>query len=82
MWPVETWHFAQFVQEYTYISMATFVCAHSTAILTNRGASELVEECISYALQVRTRTIQEKQPENYFLLYIVKQHVHVHVRIM
>ena len=31
------------------ISMATLVCAH--------GPSELVEECIFYALQVRTRTI-------------------------
>ena len=37
--------------------MATLVCAHSTAILTNRGASELVEDCIFYALQVRARII-------------------------
>ena len=39
------------------ISMATLVCAHGTAILTNHGPSELVEERIFYALQVRTRTI-------------------------
>ena len=32
----------RFVQE--CISMATLVCAHSTAILTNRGPSELVAE--------------------------------------
>ena len=35
----------------------TRVCAHGTTILTNREPSELVGECIFYALQVRTRTI-------------------------
>ena len=44
--------FAPFIQE--RISMATLVCAYSTANLTNRGPSELVEECIFYSLQVRT----------------------------
>ena len=34
-----------------------YVCTHGTTILTNRGPSELVEERIFYALQVRTRTI-------------------------
>ena len=33
--------------------MATLVCAHGTAILANRGPSELVAECIFYALQVK-----------------------------
>ena len=33
------------------------VCAHSTAILTNCGPSELVEERIFYAVQVRAPTI-------------------------
>ena len=33
------------------------VCAHGTTILTNREPSELVEERIFYALQVRTQTI-------------------------
>ena len=33
------------------------VCAHGTTILTNHESSELVGECIFYALQVRTRTI-------------------------
>ena len=33
------------------------ICAHGTTILTNRESSELVEECILYALQVRTWTI-------------------------
>ena len=41
------------------ISMATLVCAHGTAILTNRGPSKLVAECIFYALQVRTWTIRK-----------------------
>ena len=49
------WHFAPFVQE--CISMATLVCAHGTAILTNHEASELVIELIFYAVQVRTRII-------------------------
>ena len=31
--------------------MATLVCAHGTANLTNRGASEFVEERIFYALK-------------------------------
>ena len=48
-------HFAPFARE--CVSMATLVCAHGTTILTNREPSELVEECILYALQVRTRTI-------------------------
>ena len=39
------------------ISMAILVCARATVILTNRGPSELVAECICYALQVRTWTI-------------------------
>ena len=39
------------------ISMATLVYAHGTANLTNCGPSELVEEHIFHALQVRTRTI-------------------------
>ena len=75
MWPVQqasrnAWRFALFIQE--CIAMATLVYAHGTAILTNHGASKLVEERISYAIQVRTRTIISK---NYrlkiFLLYIV-----------
>ena len=37
------------------IFMATLVCAHGTASLTNREPSELVEERIFYAFQVRTR---------------------------
>ena len=48
-------HLVPFVQE--CISIATLVCAHGTANLTNRGPSELVEECIFCALQVRTQTI-------------------------
>ena len=47
--------FAPFVRE--CISMATLVCAHGTANLTNHGPSELVEERIFHALRVRTRTI-------------------------
>ena len=47
--------FAPFARE--CIPMATLVCAHGTAILTNHGASELVVERIFYALQVRTQTI-------------------------
>ena len=48
-WPAEqasqnAWRFAPFVRE--CISMATLVCAYGTANLTNRGPSELVEECI------------------------------------
>ena len=49
------WRFAPFIQE--CISMATLVCAHGTANLTNHGPSELVEERIFYSLQVRTRII-------------------------
>ena len=61
LWPAEqaNWNnarrFAPFIWE--YISIATLVCAHGTAILTNCGPSELVAERIFYALQVRTRTI-------------------------
>ena len=59
-WPAEqasqnVRRLAPFLRE--CISMATLVCTHSTAILTNHGPSELVEQCIFYALQVRTRTI-------------------------
>ena len=59
-WPAEQAsrnmrHLAPFVRE--CISMATLVCAHGTAILTNHGPSELVEKRIFYALQVRTQTI-------------------------
>ena len=36
--------------------LVTLVCAYSTAILTDRGPSKLVAECIFYALQVRTWT--------------------------
>ena len=48
-WPAEqasqnARRFAPFIQE--CISMATLVCAHGAAILTNRGHSELVAECI------------------------------------
>ena len=46
---------APFIRE--CISMVIHVCAHGTANLTNRGPSELVEERIFHALQVRTRTI-------------------------
>ena len=49
---------ALFVQE--CISMTTLVCAYGTANQTNLGPSELVGECIFYALQVRTRTIIRK----------------------
>ena len=56
-----------------YISMATFVCAHGTAILTNRGASELVEEHIFYALQVRIRTIRKKKHLKFFVVYSIKR---------
>ena len=52
---LETRCFVPFVQQ--CISTATVVCAHSTAILINRGPSEFVEERIFYALQVMTRTI-------------------------
>ena len=48
-WTPNAWRFALFVRG--CISMATVVCAHGTATLTNRGPSELVEECIFYALQ-------------------------------
>ena len=59
-----------FAQE--YVSMATLVCAHGITNLTNREPSERVEECILYALQVRTRTIKENcRSEKYFSLYIV-----------
>ena len=44
-------------RSFNIIAMATLVCAHSAAILTNRAPTELVAECISYALQVRTQTI-------------------------
>ena len=49
----------EFVREYNSMAdtMATLVCAYGTVILTNRGPSELVEERIFYALQIRTRTI-------------------------
>ena len=40
--------------------MATIVYAHGTAILANHGPSELVEERIFYALQVRTWTTIRK----------------------
>ena len=33
------------------------VCAYGTTILTNRESSELVGECIFYALQVKTQAI-------------------------
>ena len=36
------------------------ICAHGT-ILTNRESSELVGECIFYALQVRTQTIYTRK---------------------
>ena len=39
------------------VSMATLVCAHGTAILTNREPYELIAEHIFCALQVRTQTI-------------------------
>ena len=47
--------FAPFVRE--CISMAILVCAHGTAILTNREPCELVAERVLYTLQVRTQTI-------------------------
>ena len=40
--------------------MTTLVCAHGTTILTNREPSELVAECMFYALQVRTLTYIRK----------------------
>ena len=48
-------HFVPFARE--CVSMATLVCTHGTAILTNCESFELVEERIFYAFQVRTRTI-------------------------
>ena len=39
------------------LGSGNLVCAHGTTILTNCESSELVEEHIFYALQVRTRTI-------------------------
>ena len=52
--------------------MATLVCGHSTTILTNREHSELVDECIFYALQVRTRTLQENcHSEIFFTVYSI-----------
>ena len=57
-WPAEQWCFTPFVRE--CISMATLVYAHSTTILTKHGPSEVVEEHIFYALQVRTCTIYYK----------------------
>ena len=47
----------------------TLLCAHGTIILTNHEPSELVGECIFYAFQVRTQTIQEKCPSENFSLY-------------
>ena len=62
-WPAEqasqnAWCLEPFIRE--CISMATLVCAHGTVNLTNRGLSELVEECIFHALEVRTRTTYKK----------------------
>ena len=59
-WPAEqasqnAWHFELFVRE--CISMPTLVCTHGIANLNNSGPSELVEERIFHALQVRTQTI-------------------------
>ena len=52
--------------------MATLICAHGVANLTNRGPSELVEECIFYALQVRTRTIYMYYRLNiFFVVYSI-----------
>ena len=48
------------------------VCAHGTTILTNHEPSDLVGECIFYALQVRTQTIVLYLSEKYFSLYIYK----------
>ena len=50
-WPAEqasqnTRRFVPFIQVRECISMATLVCAHGTAILTNREPCELVAECI------------------------------------
>ena len=36
------------------VSMATLACAHGPTVLTNCEPSELVAECILYALQVQT----------------------------
>ena len=59
-WPAEqasrnARHFVPFARE--CVSMATLVCTHGTTILTNCEPSELVEERIFCALQVRTQTI-------------------------
>ena len=53
-WPASSnaQRFAPFTRE--CVSMATLVRAHDTTILTNREPSELVEECIFCAFQVRT----------------------------
>ena len=58
-WPAEQASRTRAVRsgENASLWLATLVCAHGTAILTNRGPSELVEERIFYAIQVRTRTI-------------------------
>ena len=60
-WPaVQASRNALFVRECIHISMATLVCAHGTAILTNHEPSELVEEHIFFALQIRTQNIIRK----------------------
>ena len=43
-----------------YTVIATLVCTHGTATLTNSGPSELVEEHIFHALQVRIQTVYKK----------------------
>ena len=52
---LNAWHFVLFIQE--CISIASLVCAHGTAIVTNRGPYEFVAERIFCALQVKTWTI-------------------------
>ena len=47
--------FALFILK--FISMATFVCAHGTAIVTNHGPSELVAERIKFFYALRKRTL-------------------------
>ena len=68
--------FALFVRE--CISMATLVCAHGTANLTNRGPSELVEERIFHALQVRKQTYSYKKNDhlkNIFVVYSITKEI-------
>ena len=58
-------HSCLFVRE--CVSMAILVCAHSPTVLTNSEPCRLVAECMFYACQAMTQTINRFCPsEKYF----------------